>query len=128
MAEQKTNLIEPPDEQKQNDEYCRLESLRSTLMVTRAPYAQTWNDIQRFLDPHLVIWSPSTTGFPDFDDIKITSFPFQAFDDLVAGLCTGITPENQEWHLVEPEDEELKNDQEVLEWCHEVNELYRWTF
>jgi hypothetical protein len=120
--------IPQPDEDEQSREYSRLETLRSRLMVDRAPYLDTWYEIQQFLDPHLVIWDPATSGFPDFDDVKITSYPFQAFDDLVAGLCTGITPENQDWHLIEPEDEELKSDRQCLDWCHIVNEMFRWTF
>ncbi|MGH2612054.1 MAG: portal protein [Rhabdochlamydiaceae bacterium] len=109
-------------------EFSRLEVLRGNLLTTRAPYQDTWEEMQHFLDPHLVIWSPASAGYPDFDDFKITSWPFQAFDDLTAGLCTGITPENQAWHSLEPEDAELKEDIDALEWCDQVNNLYRWTF
>lgn len=121
-------VIPQENEIEQSKEYSRLETLRSRLMVDRAPYQDTWEEINAWLDPHLVIWSPSTTGFPNFDDVKITSYPFQAFDTLQAGLCTGITPENQDWHSIEPEDEDLKTDEPSLDWCHKLNELYKWTF
>lgn len=122
------DVIKQITEPEQSDEYNRLETLRSRLMTDRAPYLDTWYQVQAWLDPHLVIWDPQTSGFPDFDDVKITSYPFQAFDDLVAGLCTGITPENQDWHSIEPEDEDLKTDEPSLDWCHKLNELFKWTF
>jgi hypothetical protein len=124
----KSEVIPQPNENEQADEYMRLEMLRSRLMVDRAAYLDTWEEINRWLDPHLVIWDPSSSGFPNFDDVKITSYPFLAFDTLQAGLCTGITPENQDWHSIEPEDEELKTDEPSLDWCHKLNELYKWTF
>ena len=82
------SIIPQSDERRQYEEYSRLETLRSYLLTQRSPYQDTWEEIQHLLDPHMVIWSPATAGYPDFDDIKITSYPFQAFDDLTAGLCT----------------------------------------
>ena len=127
-AVQKMEVIKQPDEIKMEEEYSRLETLRSNLMTTRAPYLKLWEDAQFYIDPSLVIWSPSTSGYPDLSKVFISSFPFQAFDDLMAGLQTGITPENQDWHSIEPEDEELKTDEPSIEWCHKLNELYKWTF
>ena len=122
------SIIPQSDERRQYEEYSRLETLRSYLLTQRSPYQDTWEEIQHLLDPHMVIWSPATAGYPDFDDIKITSYPFQAFDDLTAGLCTGITPENSEWHVTDPEDEELMDDTDVVDWCHIVNQKFKFVF
>ena len=125
---QETSIIPQADEQKQIDEIVRLETLRSFLLTQRTPYQTTWSEIQALLDPHLTLWTSASSGYPNFDDSFLSSYPLQAADDLVAGLQTGITPENAEWHKLEPTEEELKDDPDVIDWCNTVNELFKWTF
>jgi hypothetical protein len=112
------------------DKYNFMEQLRAKLLVDRSPYETHWKDIQQILDPHLVIWDMSTTGFPNFaQDILLSSKPLQAFDELVAGLQEGITPAYQEWIRYQLTDEEgpLADDEDVWEYLHLITKKAQTT-
>jgi hypothetical protein len=109
--------------------YSDMENLRGRLLTDRAPYEPLWYAVRDCLDPQFTIWDPSMSGFPSFIiDILKFSPPFQAFDDLMTNLQSGITPASQEWHQIEPQDEDLRDDEEVMEFCQKVNSLYKQVF
>jgi hypothetical protein len=106
------------------DKFMLMEKIRAKLRVDRAPYQQHWYDIQELLDPHLVIWDMSTTGFPDFvQDVLMSSKPLQSFDDLVAGLQEGIVPASQMWSRYGLQDDEspLNDDEVVWNYFHTIS-------
>lgn len=122
----KSPNVESEESQRRLDKFMLMEVLRGKLRTDRSPYQQHWYDVQRILDPHLVIWDMSNVGFPNFvSDILTSSKPLQAFDDLVAGLQSGITPAEQEWFRVGLEDEEntLAESESVQEYLHAVSKI-----
>lgn len=117
-----------PITQRRVDKFVLMEQIRARLEIDRSPYEPVWFDIQRILDPHLVIWDMYQAGFPDLvSDLFITSTHLQSFDDLVSGLQEGITPASQVWakYGLEDEDDPVAQDPKVWNFLHAVTRKFQ---
>jgi hypothetical protein len=94
---------------------------QSELAAKRANWDTFWQQIAYRVLPNSANFTEQTTEGEMRTDRVFTSTPITANDRFAAFLHEGMTPRDQIWQELEPEDDDLKEDHEVSEYLERLN-------
>lgn len=103
-----------------SDEADQILKEQSELASKRANFDSFWQAIAHRVLPNSANFTEQTSEGEMRTERVFTSTPITANDRFAAFIHEGMTPRDQVWHTLEPEDEDLKEDHEVSEYLERL--------